>query len=418
MKRVFLLLVVIIPCFAQALQKDGRVLLQSFTWTSNEQGGWYNYLRTRVKDIQATGIDVIWLPPPSQGEGAGYHPQQLNSLSNNYGSDKEHQALLKDLRQAGILPIADVVLNHRQGTNGWAVFENPAWPSNFICSTDEFWKKNPSELPNQKDRDILSRGQKGGPDYTGSDYPDWPNARDMDHSNSAVRAEYHKYLATLRRFGYEGWRYDMAKGIDPRYFAEYTQRSGASFSVGEYWDGDLNKIAGWVRGSGSAAFDFPGYYGVTKAIRDQDFPALAQVTQSSSLIAHYPAYAVTFLENHDTGKPLKPDDSLPNDARLMQGYAYLLTHPGIPNVFWKHFDDWNHAKEISDLIHARKTAKVHSTSSVAAFTAEKMYVAYVGEPGKQVDLVLHLGLGEVEAPKAPTWRLVASGVGYKVWIRK
>lgn len=30
---------------------------------------------------------------------------------------------------------------------------------------------------------------------------------------------------------------------------------------------------------------------------------------------------------------------------FLQGYAYILTHPGIPSVFYDHFYDW------SDSIH-------------------------------------------------------------------
>jgi alpha-amylase len=44
---------------------------------------------------------------------------------------------------------------------------------------------------------------------------------------------------------------------------------------------------------------------------------------------------VTFLENHDTGPP-QNHWPFPTD-RLELGYAYVLTHPGIPCVFGPHF---------------------------------------------------------------------------------
>lgn len=28
---------------------------------------------------------------------------------------------------------------------------------------------------------------------------------------------------------------------------------------------------------------------------------------------------------------------------MLQGYAYILTHPGIPTVFYDHFYDWGHS---------------------------------------------------------------------------
>jgi hypothetical protein len=41
------------------------------------------------------------------------------------------------------------------------------------------------------------------------------------------------------------------------------------------------------------------------------------------------------VENHDTGSSQRhwpfPDD------RLAIGYAYIMTHPGLPCVFWEHY---------------------------------------------------------------------------------
>jgi alpha-amylase len=45
--------------------------------------------------------------------------------------------------------------------------------------------------------------------------------------------------------------------------------------------------------------------------------------------------------------PCCPADSgqghwpFPND-RVGQGYAYILTHPGVPCVFWEHYFEWGH----------------------------------------------------------------------------
>jgi hypothetical protein len=53
------------------------------------------------------------------------------------------------------------------------------------------------------------------------------------------------------------------------------------------------------------------------------------------LTCRWPAASITFVENHDTGSSQRhwpfPDD------RLAVGYAYILTHPGLPCVFWEHY---------------------------------------------------------------------------------
>ena len=47
-----------------------------------------------------------------------------------------------------------------------------------------------------------------------------------------------------------------------------------------------------------------------------------------------------------------------------QAYAYILTHPGLPSVYWKHYFDWGPElqNKIRALINARKVAGVTSGS--------------------------------------------------------
>lgn len=64
--------------------------------------------------LQDAGVTHIWLPPPSQSVAAqGYLPGQLYNLDSQYGNKEELQALCKDLKAAGIQPLADIVINHR-----------------------------------------------------------------------------------------------------------------------------------------------------------------------------------------------------------------------------------------------------------------------------------------------------------------
>lgn len=56
----------------------------------------------------------MWLPPPSQSVAdQGYLPGQLYNLDSKYGNKEELQQLCKELKAAGIAPIADIVINHR-----------------------------------------------------------------------------------------------------------------------------------------------------------------------------------------------------------------------------------------------------------------------------------------------------------------
>eukprot|EP00879_Flechtneria_rotunda_P027946 GHRR01030006.1.p1 GENE.GHRR01030006.1~~GHRR01030006.1.p1 ORF type:complete len:180 (-),score=10.02 GHRR01030006.1:406-945(-) len=52
----------------------------------------------------------------------------------------------------------------------------------------------------------------------------------------------------------------------------------------------------------------------------------------------WPSKAVTFIENHDTGST-QNHWPFPAD-QVGAGYAYIMTHPGIPCVFWDHYFKW------------------------------------------------------------------------------
>ncbi len=101
----------------------------------------------------------------------------------------------------------------RHGNGGWATFKNPDWPANYICSTDEFWSKQPNEVM-EEDRPILAKGEKGAADYSAPG-SGWGGARDLDHTNPYLREDIKSYLRMLKGLGYRGWRYDMVKGYDP-----------------------------------------------------------------------------------------------------------------------------------------------------------------------------------------------------------
>lgn len=53
-------------------------------------------------------------------------------------------------------------------------------------------------------------------------------------------------------------------------------------------------------------------------------------SKPAGLIGILPQNAVTFIDNHDTGSTQKLWP-FPSD-KVMQGYAYILTHPGVPSI--------------------------------------------------------------------------------------
>ena len=50
--------------------------------------------------------------------------------------------------------------------------------------------------------------------------------------------------------------------------------------------------------------------------------------------------------------------------KVMQGYAYILTHPGVPTVYAAHFFNWGLADQIRALTGVRRNQGLNSESSV------------------------------------------------------
>lgn len=466
---LFHLLVAMIGCdiishqtaLAQAGFNDDRVLLQGFYWESYRHGHtdrfpelgnkkWYQIIEENAPTIRDARFDLIWLPPPSYSGGlsAGYNPKEYFNLSNSYGDQPQHRQMLETLLRNGIEPVADIVINHRDGTNGWAGFVQPTWDTRSVCRDDEAFLNPNSEVYN------TPIPQRGAPEEKPTEYASHEGTtyaynafRDLDHTNPQVRRDLIRHLLQLRSFGYRGWRYDMVHGYHARWIAVYNRASEPTFSVGEYdWD-KQGEQRGWVWHTATApgevttasnVFDFSSFF--TLKDNKGNYTAWYGFGNGPGLIGDntdnidWKNRAVTFLENHDTGYRTNEDgspqenherDNFENNWQIEQAYAYLLTHPGVPTVFWKHYFDWgiDLREKIKALINARKVAGVTSGSAVHTqenAKAKGVYGAYIeGKNGN----ALYVRIGGSDDDWQPhfsgyqNYREYAAGNGWKVWVK-
>jgi alpha-amylase len=447
------------PCRAQSGFNDGRVLLPGFYWESHRHGypdrfpqlgekKWYEILREAAPRIREGRFDMIWLPPPSfaGGMSAGYNPRQYFLLSNTYGSFEQHHEAVKALLGNGIEPIADIVINHRDGNTGWADFVNPDWGPWSICGDDEAFHEERSPLYGTPE------SQRGRPEERPYPYgPPWHTYgyggfRDLDHTNRTVRRDLLRYLLQLRSFGYRGWRYDMVHGYHARWIAFYNRWSRPTFSVGEYdWDKQPEQ-RGWVwytatkpgdLRTASSVFDFMTMF--TLKVNKTSYGAWYGDGNGIGLVGDatdgrpWKQRAVTFVENHDTGYRTREDgrpepghesDSFANHSEVEQAYAYILTHPGVPCVYWKHYFDWGPGlrEKIRALINARKVAGVHSGSVVAPQESARRRGIYAAKvKGRKGELYVRIGGSNGDWTPSSSGldggREYASGTGWKVWVK-
>lgn len=384
------------------------ILLQGFHWHSHKgsplNGGgkksWYRIIADNAEAIKAAGFTIVWFPAPSDSAAPeGYLPRRWNLLDTSYGSEAELRAAIEAL--APIMSLADVVLNHRVGVaSGGVDFEEPRFRDNHASVTCD-------------DECGEGRGNRDTGDGLAC-------GRDLDHTNPDVRVAIKEYLHRLKNVGFAGWRYDLAKGYTGTFIGEYNDATEPAFSVGEYFDGDRQSLVRWIDSTGgkSAAFDFPTRFQLFDSCTRDDYSGLRSEHRGrqvpGGLIGVWPSRAVTFLDNHDTETRRGGEHGAHFPDRMVaMGYAYLLTHPGVPSIFWSHFFDWDHytRQRIERLIQVRRSSGIHSRSSVAIHEARHGLYAAI------IDDKVAIKMGSRDWGPGPGWRLATDGDRFAVWIR-
>ncbi|MBB5018002.1 alpha-amylase [Chitinivorax tropicus] len=389
---------------------SAAILLQGFHWNAwNYNYGWYANLAGKAADMKALGITHVWFPPPSDAaSNEGYLPRQLNVLDSKYGSESALKDAIGALKNQGIHSVVDVVINHRVGTTNWADFTNPTWGCNAVVKEDE-WS-----------------GACGNSD-TGDGYS---AGRDLDHTQPQVQNDLKSWIGgRLKNLGFSGIRYDYSKGYGPQYAKMYHDAMTPDFCVGEIWtdlnynDVDVHRkvLMNYVDGTGGTcgAFDFTTKGLLNQALTHGDYWRLKDGSgKPAGGIGWWAQKMVTFVDNHDTG----PSERCGNGqshwpvpcGQVMEGYAYILTHPGIPSVYYAHVYDWNLRNNIKSLIDVRKAAGITSTSSVNIVAAQQgLYAAIVSGADAQVAVKI----GPNSWSPGNGWTLSTSGTNYAVWVK-
>ncbi|KAJ0428660.1 putative alpha-amylase [Helianthus annuus] len=333
------------------------------------------------------------------------------SYVERYGNTDELKSVVKKFHQVGIRVLGDAVINHRcahyQNQNGiWNIFGGLLnWDDRAVVGDDPHFQ---------------GRGNKS----SGDNFHAAPN---IDHSQGFVRKDLCEWLCWLRKeIGYDGWRLDYVRGFWGGYVKEYMEASEPYFSVGEYWDslsytyGEMDhnqdahrqRIVDWINDTNGTcgAFDVTTKGILHSAIERCEYWRLSDSKgKPPGVVGWWPSRAVTFIENHDTGST-QGHWRFPG-GKEMQGYAYILTHPGTPSVFYDHM--FSHYKsEISALMSLRKRNKIQCRSTVKIVKAERdVYAAIVDEK-----VAVKIGPGHYEPESgSQKWSLAVQGNDYKVW---
>ncbi len=421
MKRLQIILVIfgLILCLhllaSPSFSKTYHIMLQGFHFNSHQVSqGWYNIINENAQRIKDSGFTLVWFPPPSKSvTSLGYEPTELNNLNSAYGSESQLKNAIETLGPE-VKALADIVINHRSGTNDACGFTNPGWLKHTIVKDDE-------------NCDINDKSINGDTGESAS------FSRDLDHKNPSTQNGIKNWMQLLRNtVGFAGWRYDFVKGYGGHFIGIYNDHTIPEFTVGEYFDYDTQKVVDWIDSTHpdsikrATAFDFPLRNALYQAVAWKNYHFLKFHDRTAGVIGLWSDKAVTFLENHDTEEvrhsKYAPPFPGPGEQRdqMIQGYAVILTHPGTPSVFWPDIYDsgTDFENKIRKLIKIRKQYCIHSESRVFIDIAQKDfgYAAYI--KGDRGEIAVKIGPGNW-SPVGDKWDpqgdLLIDGNGFAVW---
>ncbi|MFV8326713.1 alpha-amylase [Flavobacterium sp. ZS1P14] len=351
----------------------GGVMMQAFYWDVPSGGTWWNTVNAKVTEWSNSGIGSLWLPPVSKAQNGafsmGYDPtdyfdfgdyNQNGSVETRFGSRTELESLITKAHTENMQVYADIVINHNSGgqlennpftgTQTYTNFTGVA-SGKFPRTSADFYKNSYANN---------DEGAFGG-------FPDLahvvPNVQDWLWKRADGVGKYYK-----NTMHFDGWRFDYVKGFGPWVVNQWNANVGG-FSVGEYWDSNVNTLEWWANNANSSVFDFACYYKMNDAFDGNNLALL----NDDMMWKRNPYKAVTFVTNHDTDEIWKKE----------LAYAYILTHEGYPTIFYRDYEEWLNKTKMNNLIWIHNNKATGTTSILYADTDE--YIArrngYNGNPG-------------------------------------
>lgn len=362
---------------------QNRTLLQCFEWYLPADSQLWNNLKVLAPSFSSLGITDVWLPPAYKGaagkDDVGYGVYDLydlgefdqkGSIPTKYGTKDKYLSLIQEFHQQKIRVLADIVLNQRMGGDQLeyvnAQQSNPsnreeiisddyqieAWTkfnfvgrkgkySTFTWNAKHFDGTDWDEKRKQSAVYLLDgKSWDNNVDHENGNY-DYLMGCDVDFTNQEVLKELHTWGKWYLDFTQvDGFRLDALKHIDSQFFKDWLNdmrayRKDNFFVVGEYWNGDLSTLQGYLSqvDEDMTLFDVPLHYHLMDASDTNGNYDMRNLFKDT-LVESDAWHAVTFVDNHDT----EPGQSL--ESFVLQWFkpqAYsiiLLRQDGVPCVFY------------------------------------------------------------------------------------
>ncbi|MDN3593571.1 alpha-amylase [Zunongwangia endophytica] len=369
-----------------------RVMMQAFYWDVEPRFEWWNTISGKIEGWANVGVNRIWIPPASKGQSGGYsmgydpsdyfdfgNYEQHGTIPTRFGTREELEGMISVAHDNNIEVIADIVLNHN---SGGGLEYNPYRERDTYTLFDET-HGNASGMFNRDYEDFYPNSV--------SEY-DPPSLfyqeTNLDHHRERVQdwlwkdensvAKYYKNV-----MGFDGWRFDYVLGFEDFVIQDWLEEVGG-FSVSELWDGNPEIIRNHIDATGSGAFDFAAFYTMEQAFDRND--DLTELTNDQVWQTH-PEKAVTFTANHDTEKDDNEDNIIASENKL-KAYAFIMTHPGYPTIFYLDYENPEFQEQLNKLISIHNSLATGSVNII--YNDNDEYIMQRNGDGNNPGLILYI----------------------------
>ena len=365
---------------------ENQTLMQYFEWYLPSDGQHWSRLAADAPHLADLGIRKIWMPPAFKATSAndvGYGVYDLFDLGEfdqkgtvrtKYGFKEDYLQAIQALKEAGIQPMADVVLNHKAAADGLEKFEVVEVDPNdrTIVLTEPFtikgWTKFTFDGRNGAYNDFHWHWYH----FTGTDYDasrkksgiyqiqgdnkgwaqddlvdnengnyDYLMYADIDFKHPEVIENLNQWAAWfIETTGVQGFRLDAVKHIDSffmkNFIQQITDKYGDDFYVfGEFWNGDEQSNNDYLA-SIDYKFDLVDvalHHNLFRASQEGENFDLSTIF-NGTLASNHPESAVTFVDNHDTQRGQALESTVGEWFKPAAYALILLREAGLPCVFY------------------------------------------------------------------------------------
>jgi len=368
------------------LTMTNQTVMQYFEWYLPSDGQHWNHLAEDAQHLSDLGISHVWMPPAFKGtnkDDVGYGVYDLfdlgefdqkGTIRTKYGFKDEYLNAINRLKDVGIVPMADVVLNHKAAADkletfevvevdpedrtkeiskpfeieGWTHFtfdgrqkayNDFEWHWYHFNGTDFDAKRNKSGI-------YLIQGDNKG--WAENDLVDNENGNfdylmyaNLDYKHPEVIENIYSWVDWfVQTTGVLGFRMDAVKHIDSFFMRnlirDVKEKQGQDFYVfGEFWNAKEEDNNTYLEKTENR-FDLVdvrlhnNLYDASLEGADYDLTTIFDQT----LVKNHPEHAVTFVENHDTQRGQALESTVEEWFKPAAYALILLREDGLPCLFY------------------------------------------------------------------------------------